>query len=70
MSAKASAASGFVLRTLKEFGRAITTADFAYVVARDNRLGEDDARLRLNAWPSFLTNVAIYPIVSLNRWRC
>lgn len=38
---------GFVLRTLREAGRPITTADFAVAFARESGLGEDDARLGL-----------------------
>jgi hypothetical protein len=47
----------FVLRTLQEAGRPITTADFAAAFARENGLGEYDARLGLignrfsRTWP-------------------
>ena len=36
---------GFVLRTLREAGRPITTAECAQAFARENGLAEDDARL-------------------------
>jgi hypothetical protein len=68
LSSKASAGRGFVLRTLGEAGRPITRG-FRLVFARDNGLGEDDARRRLNPWPSFLTNMATHPIVPSDSWR-
>jgi hypothetical protein len=36
---------GFVLRTLREAGRPIATAECAQAFARENGLAEDDARL-------------------------